>query len=99
VSKNERTCAHDCHVCVGLIERFGTCEYMHEANPSKCLCKLYKKKDLKSTQSTLKTSSEDMTRYRYWKAWLTNQEWIKKSAEETAPNLLKTGDVKITDFD
>ena len=99
MSKNEDGCPHDCQVCVGLVEKFGTCEYMHQANPSACRCKLYKKKETKNVQTILRTGSEDMTRYRYWRSWLANQDWVKEDAEKTAPNLPKTGDRKITDFD
>lgn len=34
---------HDCPSCVMLQEKFGTCEYMHEANPGKCTCAIEEK--------------------------------------------------------
>jgi hypothetical protein len=72
---------------------------MHQVNPSLCQCKLFKKKETKNAQAVLRTASTEMSRYRYWRSWLANQDWVRKSAEETAPNLPKTGDIKITDFD
>lgn len=61
---------HDCHVCVGLKEKFGTCEYMHQANPSRCTCWMTAKpKVKKNIQTVLKTDSTDRARLRYWRQW------------------------------
>lgn len=60
---------HDCAVCVSLIEEFGTCEYMHEANPSRCTCFLTAPRKRTNEQTVLQTASTDAARLRYWRHW------------------------------
>ena len=61
--------AHDCHVCVSLLEEFGTCEYMHEANPTKCTCWMTSRRQKTNVQSTLGIGGTDRERLRYWRQW------------------------------
>lgn len=83
---------HDCVVCVSLIERFGTCEYMHQANPSRCTCWMTVSRVKTNVQTVLQTASTDRSRLRYWRQWmLTEGIRLGLTVEpETAPNLLKT---------
>lgn len=60
---------HDCAVCVFLQEKFGTCEYMHQANPSRCTCWMTQPKVKRNVQSVLQTKSTDRERLRYWRHW------------------------------
>jgi hypothetical protein len=83
---------HDCHVCSSLIEEFGTCEYMHQANPSKCVCRFTVKPEKKSVQTVLETASTLRTRLAYWRHWSLT-EGVKLGLtvplEERRPNLPK----------
>lgn len=83
---------HDCVVCVSLIERFGTCEYMHQANPSRCTCWMSAPRVKTNVQTVLQTASTDRARLRYWRQWsLTEGIRLGLTVEpQTAPNLLKT---------
>lgn len=65
----EHELKHDCAVCQNLIGRFGTCEYMHQANPSRCTCWMSQPKVRKNVQSVLKTNSTEGARLRYWREW------------------------------
>lgn len=61
---------HDCSVCLSLQDKFGTCEYMHQVNPSRCTCVLFKTKAKKNVQSVLQTNSTEGARLRYWRQWM-----------------------------
>ena len=89
---------HDCPTCVRLIEKFGTCEYMHQANAVMCTCKLYQKKQSRNEQQVLQTDSTQGARLRYWRDWLRNQKWVLDRDAQAAPNLSKTDDSRIEDF-
>jgi hypothetical protein len=83
---------HDCVVCVSLQERFGTCEYMHQANPSRCTCWMTAPRVKTNVQSVLQTASTDRARLRYWRQWSLT-EGIKLGLTvlpQPAPNLFKT---------
>ena len=90
---------HDCPTCQKLIDMFGTCEYMHQANTGGCTCKFYFTKNKKTRQLPLQTDSTDRARIAYWMKWLRNQPWVLERDAQTAPNLPKTGDARIEDFD
>ena len=64
---------HDCAVCTSLIERFGTCEYMHQANPGVCRCRFWAKREKTSRQTVLPTPGADRARVRYWLKWSLNE--------------------------
>ena len=83
---------HDCVVCQSLIEEFGTCEYMHQANPGVCTCRFTAPKVKKSVQTLLETESTVRTRVRYWMNWSrTEGRRLGLTCEpQPAPNLLKT---------
>ena len=73
---------HDCVACEGLIQKFGTCEYMHQANPSRCTCKFTALRSRENVQSVLQSESTDRARIRYWMKWLRNQEWFKEGVAQ-----------------
>jgi len=83
---------HDCVVCVKLVELFGTCEYMHQANPSRCTCERPAPKWSRNVQGVLQTASTDRVRLRYWREWArtTGIEMGLMVEPGTAPNLPKT---------
>lgn len=84
---------HDCVVCESLKERFGTCEYMHQANPSRCTCWMSTPRVKTNVQTVLQTASTDRARLRYWRQWsLTEGIKMGLTVEPTqpAPNLPKT---------
>lgn len=85
---------HDCVVCVGLVEQFGTCEYMHQANPGACTCRYTRPRVKTSVQTVLETQSTVRTRVRYWMNWSrTEGRRLGLTVEpSTAPNLLNTDD-------
>ena len=89
---NGMSLGHDCVVCVGLLERFGTCEYMHQANPGACTCRFTAPREKRNVQTVLQTSSTVRTRYRYWMNWSrTEGRRLGQTVEPSAaPNLLKT---------
>jgi hypothetical protein len=60
---------HDCAVCLSLVDKFGTCEYMHQANPSRCTCWMSQPKVRKNVQTVLQTNTTDGARLRYWREW------------------------------
>lgn len=60
---------HDCHVCSSLIEEFGTCEYMHQANPGVCRCRFTGRPEKRSVQTVLDTESTLRVRLAYWRHW------------------------------
>jgi hypothetical protein len=90
---------HDCCVCLSLQERFGTCEYMHQANPGACTCRLFVPKQKTSVQTVLQTESTDRSRYVYWMKWSrTEGRKLGLTVEPSAaPNLLKTDDTGKSD--
>jgi hypothetical protein len=57
---------HDCLTCVRLIEKFGTCEYMHQAAPERCKCWMTAPRQRTNEQSVLQTESTARVRIRYW---------------------------------
>ena len=89
---------HECPTCVRLIEKFGTCEYMHQTNDVMCTCKLFQKKKSRNEQQVLQTDSTTGARLRYWRDWLKNQKWVLDRDAEPAPNLSKTDGSRIGDF-
>ena len=84
---------HDCSVCLSLIDEFGTCEYMHQANPGVCTCRFSVPKVKQSRQTLLETPSMIRTRVRFWMEWSrTEGRRLGLTCEpQPAPNLLKTG--------
>lgn len=60
---------HDCSVCTSLMDKFGTCEYMHQANPNACRCRYWVKREKSSRQTVLPTLGADRARVRYWLQW------------------------------
>ena len=86
------TLKHDCSVCASLIEEFGTCEYMHQANPGVCTCRFTAPKVKVSRQTLLETESTVRTRVRFWMEWSrTEGRRLGLTCEpQPAPNLLKT---------
>ncbi len=85
---------HDCVVCQSLFEEFGTCEYMHQANPGACTCRFTAPPRKQSVQTLLETESTIRTRVRYWMNWSrTEGRRLGLTCEpQPAPNLLKTDD-------
>ena len=83
---------HDCPVCLSLIDEFGTCEYMHQANPGVCTCRFTAPKVKVSRQTVLETESTVRTRVRFWMEWSrTEGRRLGLTCEpQPAPNLLKT---------
>ena len=83
---------HDCRVCLSLIDEFGTCEYMHQANPGVCTCRFTAPVVKQSRQTVLETESTVRTRVRFWMEWSrTEGRRLGLTCEpQPAPNLLKT---------
>jgi hypothetical protein len=83
---------HDCSVCLSLIDEFGTCEYMHQANPRVCTCRFTAPVVKQSRQTVLETESTVRTRVRFWMEWSrTEGRRLGLTCEpQPAPNLLKT---------
>ena len=83
---------HDCSVCASLIEEFGTCEYMHQANPGVCTCRFTAPRVKVSRQTLLETESTVRTRVRFWMEWSrTEGRRLGLTCEpQPAPNLPKT---------
>lgn len=83
---------HDCHVCVKLREKFGTCEYMHQANPGQCSCSYTRETEKRSEQSVLQTESTVRVRLAFWRRWA-ETEGVKMGLmvplEDQRPNLPK----------
>ena len=86
------TLMHDCRVCLSLIDEFGTCEYMHQANPGVCTCRFTAPVEKQSRQTVLETESSVRTRVRFWMEWSrTEGRRLGLTCEpQTAPNLFKT---------